>query len=399
MQIFAKTVIDTEYVKQSNRVYVSIINMEVVGNMSKFIDLYKTFLIQSNLMDQYKKVNNLDEIKEIVYKKLDSYFDNKDSLRKNLLTSLLSESIGLEYLDKVKGSRRLFENILLIYKKSKYADLRRCIDSVAYWNYYNDRSTANVWNVYNQLEDLKTTMETDEIVYRYFNVIGVIIEGIIKYHLMIIYNQLNIIYTIQVTTQEILNMELGTLVSSVNKFLKNLNVSLPKPKGLSLNQWRNIAYHHTYRLEHNQIMCETRTGNTIKLTLNELEALVQKIFETARALKAAFTIFYIDNVSLLSKLDKTKYDRKEVAMVDLISFILSQGYEIINADISPEKATISIKEIFKREYIFQYVFLLLQIWKTFKSIDCEINYYSFKGHLFATFSASSEIIQKLDQKD
>ncbi|GAB1529624.1 MULTISPECIES: hypothetical protein [Brevibacillus] len=188
--------------------------------MQKFQELYIEFLDQSNIMELFSKVKSTKELEAIVYEKLNGYFDNKNALNNNLLTCLLSESIGLEYLDKVEGKREFFEQLLLLYKKSKLSNNNKCMEIMVYWNYYGERANSDVWNVFNIFKSIDKSMELNELVYAYFNIIGVIVEGVIKYYLMILYCQLQNISGKLVDYQSVKMTELGRLLSLSNKILK-----------------------------------------------------------------------------------------------------------------------------------------------------------------------------------
>jgi len=84
--------------------------------------------------------------------------------------------------------------------------------------------------------------------------IGDLTEGLIKPYLKVLLRQIKIGDGIEGLVENINTLDLGQIV---NELIQNdyTDLLVPAPWNIRLNQWRNIAYHHSAKIVDNKIVC------------------------------------------------------------------------------------------------------------------------------------------------
>jgi len=194
------------------------------------------------------------EIKEAVIESLEPYFDNKDVLEQLAIKALLPESVNLLKLQKEKWFFALFEKCLFSYRSAKSKNQQVCFESFALWQSQILQAVSKYWSVLH-LEFDKKFLEIEEFLHECLGNIGDIAEGIMKPYLKVLLHQIRIANGIKTSFQDVNSLDLGQIVNELIEKSNYADLFMPPPWNVRLNQWRNIAYHHTAKPENNTIVC------------------------------------------------------------------------------------------------------------------------------------------------
>ena len=289
-----------------------------------------------------------NEIKEAIIESLSPYFENKDVLEKLAIDILVPESINILRLQRNKGFFIFFEKCLSAYRLAKLKDSKSCFESCAIWKSQIIQSLSEFWSVL-CLEVDKNTLEIEEFVHECFRNIGDFTEGLIKPYLKVLLHQIKIGDGIKTSVENINSLDLGQIV---NKLIQNgyTDLLMPAPWNIRLNQWRNIAYHHSAKIVDNKIVCWYGIPpniKTVQLFRNELLQIVDTISNILKPLKLAYTLFFIDHAQEIEKFlisDETEI-REESEFICFASGLASQGFEIVEYKKSSEEAKLTVKDL------------------------------------------------------
>lgn len=136
--------------------------------------------------------------------------------------------------------------------------------------------------------------------------IGDTIEVSVKYILIEILALVKI-QSKNVDYQKLMNINFG---SAVQYFLdKNIltDILLTSPLQIRLSDWRNIAQHHSFVVQNEEIICEYKNDKKFTLSLDDLEHYVYQIANASNILNIARLFFFYDNhddiVSAVKKME------------------------------------------------------------------------------------------------
>jgi hypothetical protein len=287
-----------------------------------------------------------EEIKEAIIESLESYFDNKDILEQFAIEALIPESINLLKLKNDKWFFGMFEKCISTYRLAKSKDPQNCFESCALWQPYIFHSISKYWSVLH-LEVDKTVLEIEEFLHDCLRNIGEIIEAFIKPYLKVLLHQIKIVNGTKNVIEDIDSLELGIIVDELIQKSKYADLFIPPPWNIKLNQWRNIAYHHTAKIENDEIICwygKAPNIKKIRLSRNELLQVVHTVFNIYKTIRLAYMFFFIDNVKEINKFSISIEARDEATFVNFAAGLASQGFEIVEYKKKPDESKIVVKD-------------------------------------------------------
>jgi len=315
--------------------------------MEKYERIISTIKEESPLLKMIQQGIKLEKIKEAVIASLEPYFDNKNVLEEFAIEVLIPESINLLKLQKDKWFFEMFKKCLSTYRLAKSRDPQSCFESCALWQPQILQSLSKYWSVLH-LEQNKNILEIEEFLHESLRNIGDIIEGLTKPYLKALLHQIKITKGIKTSIKEIDSLDLGTIIRELIQTSGYAGLFMPPPWKIRLNQWRNIAYHHTAKVENNKIICwYGKAPNTkkIQLSRNELLQVVHTIFNVHKALKLAYTLFFVDNIKEINKFSPFAEVRNEAKFLNFAAGLASQGFEIIEYKKNTDEAKIVVRDI------------------------------------------------------
>jgi len=123
---------------------------------------------------------------------------------------------------------------------------------------------------------------------------------------------------------------------------------MPPPRNIRLNQWRNIAYHHTAKIEDSEIICwygKTPNIKEVRLSREELVQVVQAAENIYAVLSLTYILFYIDHLNDIDERSLSGEVRDEAVFVNFAASLASQGFEVLEYKKNPDDAKLVVKDI------------------------------------------------------
>lgn len=317
------------------------------SKMQKYERIISSIKERYPLFEMIQRGFKPEDIKKAVIATLDPYFENR-SLVEHCAIDLIPESITLTRLRKNPLFLDGIENCLSIYRSAKATNSQSCFESFAWWQPQVIQSLSEFWTVL-RLEVDKSTLEIEEFLHECLRNIGDIIEGLTKPYLKILYHQLKIAQGREVSLEKADSMKLGRVVNVLIERGALASLLTLPPWNIQLNQWRNIAYHHSAKIENNEIVCwygRSPDIKEVKLSTNELLQVGQVIFDIFCSLKLTHTLFYIDNLTHISSFSTPVYrERDEAGFVNFATALASQGFEILQFNKTRDEARVVVRDL------------------------------------------------------
>lgn len=340
------------------------------------------------------------EIKEAVIESLEPYFDNKDILEQLAIKLLVPESISLLRIQKDKWLFEMFEKCFFTYRSAKTKDQQSCLRSCALWQPHIAHSVSEYWSVL-LLEVPKSDLEIEEFLHECLRNIGDIIEGVTKPYLKVLLHQVRIANGIKTALEDIDSLDLGTIVNELVEKSGYAALFVPPPQNIRLNQWRNIACHHTAKIENSEIICwygKTPNIKEVRLSRDELLQVVQTVMNIYGVLRLAYTLVFIDHLNEIDECSLSSEVRDEAVFVNFAAGLASQGFEIVEYEKSPDDVILVVKDISNLnpdERRFHASQFLLPLWVITHSKRVIIEYREKDNTPNFQVSANSDICEKI----
>lgn len=347
-----------------------------------------------------------DEVKNDVINAFSPYFENQGILEKQAIQTLVPELIEFANILKDGFAIKLFEFALRAHQGAKRQNRELCFVSYLDWIPSKREALSKYWSQIH-LEVDKARLGLEEFAHECLRNIGGAIEGSIKPYSNELLQQIRVFQGIPMTFDEIDGMDLGKVIDELIKF------SYPSSffvfENVRLNQWRNIAQHLSIIFKDELIVCtygRPENRKEVALTREALYTVTQKVFMTLRCLKLASTIFGIDNFDEMRSMGLTPNEqieiRSEAEILNLVSAIASQGFEVIDIQFDRNNAKLIVQDLtsmeprVRRIHASQFVEML---WLHTNSPLVTVDYVELDGTPNLRAIATAELFEKAYKDD
>lgn len=360
------------------------------------------------------------DINKRTEKHLKGFFDDKNKINKLLLDPILINAAS--FIDRYESDgdlnfRKDISEVINIYKNI-YDMIGNEIRLILI---NQDKDLVNENNIWHRKQEKLQALHRSSDNYDTFetavDLIGDIIEGMIKYHFREIYQLMY--YSSEkkfLAEDKFLKIKLGTLNDCLlNKCKKHLThlfmTSLPVQYKFS--NWRNLAQHKNYIIDKDSISLSFESGGTVteySLTREDILKYYTEITRAANVFLLARVIFITDlpkevsdSVIEYSKKvsDSLPAIKQELMIKDLETVLLSQGLEIESFDDEKDTVVVFIKEKEAGENSIPRInFLtctLYKVWEIFRKKTVKIQYMDFHSNPYYLLRVDEEICNQIER--
>lgn len=355
---------------------------------------------------------SINDLKECVIQSLSPFFINQNALGHYWCDAkLLSvfEFVIRYHYDKAFSNE--MEAVLKIYRE---AFSRNPIATMNVFTNDVDSFTQKE-NIMWSIRNLKNCDEDDpeETAIFYMRHIGDTLEIGTKHMVAELWSLIQIIEYDKTDYESVRKLEFGVTVNNIisKGYLNDMFVLGSNSQKIS--DWRNIAYHHTYRfVNENRIVCTYgKKQKKIELTLEELKQLAHQITRISNVLNMVRSIVIFDYSAQLHAFRETdKLEggllsfRKPMMIEGLRVSMLSQGFSLESVKEHESEVIAQIIDIGignsavlekKRERWIHSSQFLVHIWSVIPKDVIKIEYYNQENNLEFICSVSGEICNNI----
>ncbi len=341
---------------------------------TKYERLISTVGQDSGLADMIERGLTLQQVKEAIITLFQPYFEHRDTLARFALSYLLPEAVNLARLEQDRWGLKMFEECLGTHRTAKAVAPSASLEAVCAWVPDTAQGLSPYWSAFH-LEREQDTLAIEEFAYQSTQLIGVLIEAMAKPYLKELLHQLRISRREPVTRLELDSLLLGEVVNELADKSGYPTLFEPPPWLLRLHKWRNVAQHHSTRVDAQLIICNYGTPSRpqqLTLSRGELVAVLQALKSAVAALKLANTVYFMDNFPQIQALGLLPSDppiRPEMQVLTLQLQLASQGFELLDLRWDDAEAVVVIRELStadpsrRRGHVSQFPLVLWQATK------------------------------------
>lgn len=350
------------------------------------------------------------DIKELIIETFKPYFENLENLEKYAVSDLTTNWLAFVSIYKeFPDSLRFIDNLLEVFNGAKSQDLNKTIETYVQWLPEIKQSISRFWSLHNNQVNLNKLC-IEDFLEESMRMIGQTIEGLSKTFLKLLLQLNRIRRNKSYTLSEIKMKDLGVVIDELLSTTDISELLIFQPHEIRLNQWRNIAYHHNNKIINNEIFCWFNKNGEyfeFKVSRVEIAEILKNILLTFKLIRISETIFSFDNLeSIQSEMNKVGEDskniRQEAKLIDFYSLIESQGFKIVDLDISKELSVMKLQDLqsygdFVKRSIHSSQFLY-NLWLHSESDKMVVEYLLSNGKKFLTSEIESKDFKLLEKE-
>ncbi len=351
-----------------------------------------------------------EEVKAQIIETFRPFISNYSRLESHAINKLVDTWVSFILLSKYKSLFKYLPNILNIFNEAKTANTDLTFEAVIDWLPELNQATSKLWSMINLERDLKS-LPLEDFTAEVLKLIGQILESLAKPYFQLLLQLTRIKRRKDADIEKIRKMDLGKVIDELISTTSLNKVLVAQYNSIRLNQWRNIAYHHTYRVEDKQIICwYNKSGSFEEFTISRRRLFSVAIFahNVYKIVRIAETLFIVENIEEI----RSKYaekSRREVSLRDeaelfgITSKLNSQGFKVVELKIKRHRALLVVEDMMQNcdsdsraIHSTQFLYSLYHLSKAAKLV---IEYRLFGGEPYLRTEVANDICTKIESKE
>ncbi|WP_431261853.1 hypothetical protein ACQ859_16475 [Roseateles chitinivorans] len=338
-------------------------------------------------------------VKDTIILLLGPYVRDQDVLVKHAVSVLAGEAISVARLLSSPERLSLFKKCLAIREAAIAADETRAFEAAGYFEAAILEAQQS-FGLLVSFEVSKDDLSLEEAAFELFRTLGTLIESNLQLYLKELHCLLAIGSGVPVDLDSVSRADFGHVCELIDKSLANTSLLTPPPWGIRINQWRNIAQHHSFSCANNTVVVRYGKGSPQKqasLARPELLDLARSVVWRLGALKTSRALTHFNHLDRLkSHLPPAKpHPYNDTA--SLAASFASQGFRLSKLDLTETEVDAIIEDTAPGEdlvrpiHCSQFVASIAQL---FPDRSVRIRYVVNDAHLW-TFSAGVDALAKV----
>jgi hypothetical protein len=189
--------------------------------------------------------HKIEDIKKSVIHLLTPFVHDKDFLNKNAVSALANEATCIGQLMSKPRWEKLLVDAFEVRNTSLNKNKDKAIDVMAQFE-VSIREAQAKYSLQIIFENIRDDYELDEYAFELFRIIGALIESVIQPFIREYYCLLLICHDKDFDIASVMKSDFGRIINNIEDLNSSDSFTKPHPWGIRINQWRNIAQHHSY---------------------------------------------------------------------------------------------------------------------------------------------------------
>jgi hypothetical protein len=288
-----------------------------------------------------------ERIKHTVVETLQPFFENQRIVAELAVPALVGEAVNAWVLERDPWALNLCRECVELHRRAQHVAGDESLRACAIWEPAICHGLREHWSAFH-LQVPLDNLAIEEFRYAVLDNIGATIEAALNPHLRELLHQIRLRDGLASADLRLGAMTLGEVVAELADTSGLPELVAPPPWGVRLNHWRNIAKHHSSRIDGDTIVCwyggKARLKE-VRLTRDELHALAVRVLSLFRAVKLARTIFFVDNVENARTFLPDVDIPLEAELLNFSAAAASQGFEVMDARLTEQEASVTVRDV------------------------------------------------------
>lgn len=348
----------------------------------------------------YSNGNSTDDIKEEIFTSLKQYFENKSVLTEYIFSSeiLSVYEYVLKYINDKEFSSGLNE-VLDCYNAALKKDSEKTLDIIIAGHETFSEKENMMWTI--RKETPSNNGDLYDNTMSYFNYIGKTLEISVKGILYELYALIGITQEKNIEYDKIRKFDFGVVLNNilVKDYFKRIIKT--RPIEIKLSDWRNIAFHNSYSIKGNEIICTYGKNNdSFHMEFDIFLMHIHQIIRAGNILNIARCIFVFDNMGEIRSKKSDKVAKSDILFRDdmllnrLKIFMSSQGFLVSKAEANGAEYQMLIYDLINESKALGKKNLKLclnEAWSFIEENTISISYYDKRSKTLEKFKINREM--------
>lgn len=365
------------------------------------------------ISDCYEQGYSTQQLKDMVISKLTPLFSNKDNAEKYWSTAEMLSAF--EFIIRYHHDEtflQLLQEVLTTYRAALERNSENVIQIFCDSIFDFSQKENMMWTVRENVKQVNSD-DYDESVIRYMKHIGDTLEIGTKHIIAELYAIVLIADGKTPDYEKIQRFDFGVNIQNILAQEKFKGMLLTEPINIKLSDWRNIAYHHTYRIiDKDTIICTYgKKQQTFSISFDELLQYTYQIVKASNILNIARSIFVYDYDKKIAE-HQSVHDhtsvrfRPSILEENLRTSMMSMGFYLSKVIVNDNTAVAAITDLRnngglgKDEQIMRHIHasqFLYHLWNTYRKKEVCIKYYSANGRFVFSCSVEGSVCERIGE--
>ena len=363
------------------------------------------------ISDCYEQGYSTQQFKDMVISKLTPLFSNKDNAEKYWTTAeMLSVFEFIIRYHHDETFMQFLQEVLTTYRAALECNSENVMQIFCDSLFDFSQKENMMWTVRENVKQVNSD-DYDESVIRYMKHIGDTLEIGTKHIIAELYAIVLIADGKTPDYEKIQRFDFGVNIQNILAQGKFQVMLLTDPIKIKLSDWRNIAYHHTYRIiDKDTIVCTYgKKQQTFSISFDELLQYTYQIVKASNILNIARSIFVYDYDEKIADHRSAHGHtpirfRPSILEENLRTSMMSMGFNLSKVEVNDNTAVAVITdlrnngELGKDEQIMRHIHasqFLYHLWNTYRKKEVCIIYYSASGQFIFSCSVEGSVCERI----
>jgi len=312
---------------------------------------------------------------------------------------LAGEAINVAHLSSRQDWKDILDRLFLIREKAITANRERSFEVMAHFEPAIQEAQRN-YALQVIFEVPKDELSLDEFAFELLRTLGTLIESNLQPYVKELYCLLVLAHGENVDEAATAAKDFGDICERLEKILNDTSILTPAAWGVRVNQWRNIAQHHSYSIQGDAIAArygKSQPQKQIVLTRSELLDLARELVCRVGALRTSRSLVHLNHAgdlqAYLPDTDPSDYGEATA----LIAAFATQGFRLLDLQSGNGQSLAVLEDAAPSEGYerpVHYSQFIATIADRFPGTSVEIQYFA-TGHHLWTFAASAEDLERV----
>lgn len=340
-----------------------------------------------------------DQVKQEIVALLQAYVPNKSRLQELAVSVLATDAVCIGKISSRKEWKEVLDSCFEIRNNAIRINRQQSFEVISYFE-PAIRSAQESYSLLVIFEVPKDELTLDEFAFELIRTIGTLIESNLQPYIKELYCLQAVAAGQALDPRSVAAEDFGNICEKFEKVLSGGSLLTPAPWGVRVNQWRNIAHHHSYVVRGDEVIAtygKATPKKQVTLVRAELLSLAQELVRRLGALKSSRLITVVNHIDELEPyLPKGEPSAYSHATALFASFA-TQGFRLLDLQLKGGQATAVIEDVVPTEgnerpiHCSQFVGTIAS---RFPGLSVEVRYIA-TGRRAWTFSASAAELDRI----
>lgn len=335
-------------------------------------------------------------VKAAILRLLSPYVRDQDRLAQYAASHLAGEAIAIGRLSSSPERLSILERCFAIREAAIAVDATRAYEVAGYFE-HEILEAQKSYGLLVSFELLKDELSLEEVAFELLRSLGTLIESNLQPYLKELHCLVTIGAGAPIDLNSVSRADFGQVCEWIQKALGDTSLLTPPPWGIRINQWRNIAQHHSFSCDNEMVL--VRYGKALpqkqaSLSRAELLDLARSLVWRLGSLKASRTLTHFNHIDALDQYLPAPKSHLYNDAAALAASFATQGFHLTKLDLTDTDVDAVIEDTAPGEGLTRPVHcsqFVASIAEQFPGRSVRIRYFVKAAHKW-TFSAKRDAL-------